>query len=94
MVRFLKGDDHPARIRPCTQLLWEGLDAKPKRLPYFVPEEEVPRAGVVVSQAFQRTRWYGGRMFQWLGHPQNDWERGSSSGLAFDQIIDVQEKAK
>src|ERR1051326_4035365 len=49
MLRFLKGDDHPARIRPRTQLLRDGLDAKPKRLPYFVHEEEVSRAGVLVS---------------------------------------------
>ncbi len=94
MLRFLKGDAHPARIRPRTGLLREGLDAKPKRLPYFVHEEEVPRAGILVTQSFQRTRWYGGRVFQWLGVRKTTGRGEGSSGLAFDQIIDVQEKPK
>ncbi len=94
MLRFLKGDDHPARIRPRTELLREGLDAKPKRIPYFIHEEEVPRSGILVSQSFQRTRWYGGRVFQWLGIRKTTGRGEGSSGLAFDQILDVPEKQK
>jgi len=94
MLRFLNGDDHPARIRPRTELLREGLDAKPKRTPYFIHEEEVPRAGILVTQSFQRTRWYGGRVFQWLGVRKTTGRGEGSSGLAFDQIIDVPEKPK
>ncbi|BFU95573.1 MAG: conserved protein of unknown function [Nitrospira sp.] len=94
MLRFLKGDDHQARIRPRTELLREGLDAKPKRTPYFIHEEEVPRAGILVTQSFQRTRWYGGRAFQWLGVRKTTGRGEGSSGLAFDQIIDVPEKPK
>ena len=30
-------------------------------------EEEVPRSGSRVTQSFQRTRWYGGEVFVWLG---------------------------
>ena len=89
MLRFLKGDDTPARIPPRTNLLREGLEAKPKKLPYFVHEEEVPRAGIQVTQAFQRTRWYGGKVFTWLGIRKTTGRGEGSSGLAFDRIEDV-----
>jgi len=43
-------------VRPRTVLLREGRDKlNPKA--YYIHEEEVPRAGVQISQSFQRTRW-------------------------------------
>jgi hypothetical protein len=89
MLRFLKGEATPARIPPRSNLLREGLEAKPKKLPYFVHEEEVPRAGISVTQAFQRTRWYGGKVFTWLGIRKTTGRGEGSSGLAFDRIEDV-----
>jgi hypothetical protein len=91
MLRFLKEEASPARIRPRTNLLREGLEMEPKS-PYFVHEEEVPRAGVLVTQRFQRTRWYGGKVFTWLGIRKITGRGEGSSGLAFDQIIDVPQK--
>src|SRR5262249_24677422 len=45
MPRVLEGDrDPPVKIEPRTVLLREGLDRTPQE-PYFVFEEEVPRAG-------------------------------------------------
>lgn len=96
MLRFLASEDPkfspPRRIRPRTNLMREGLEATPKKLPYFVHEEEVTRAGVLVSQTFQRTRWYGGKVFTWLGIRKTTGRGEGSSGLAFDQIIDVPQK--
>jgi hypothetical protein len=89
MLRLLKGENKPARVQPRTNLMREGLEAKPKRQPYFVHEEEVPRAGVQVSQSFQRTRWYGGKVFTWLGVRKTTGRGEGSSGLAFDRIEDV-----
>jgi hypothetical protein len=91
MPRFLKGEANPARVEPRTNLLREGLEATPK-LPYFVHEEEVPRAGIQVSQAFQRTRWYGGKVFTWLGVRKTTGRGEGSSGLGFDRIEDVKVK--
>jgi hypothetical protein len=34
---------------------------------YFLLEEEVPRAGAVVSHSYQRAHWVGGAVFTWLG---------------------------
>ncbi|GID29866.1 hypothetical protein [Paractinoplanes brasiliensis] len=87
MPRILDGDPAPApvRVRPRTVLLREGLDAAPPR-PYFLHEEEVPRSGVAVSQRFQRTRWYDGRVVTWVGVHKQTARRTRSSGLGFDYL--------
>ncbi len=84
LPRFLKGGQPPAeKIRPRTNLVREGLD---QRRPYFVNEEEVPRAGALVDQSFQRTRWYNGKVFTWIGVRKQTGRGEGSSGLAFDLI--------
>jgi hypothetical protein len=62
-----------------------GIDDLPPR-PYFVNEEEVPRSGVRVVQAFRRTRWRDGRAWVWFGARKESGRGERSSGLAFDQI--------
>lgn len=57
--------------------------------PYFIHEEEVPRAGTILRQQFQRTRWRGGRAVVWLGATRETGRGEGSSGLAFDQLVDV-----
>jgi hypothetical protein len=88
MPRLLDGGPQPPdRVRPRTTLLRTGLDATPPE-PYFVHEEEVPRAGVRVSQAFGRTRWRGGRAVVWLGAHKTTGRGEGSSGLAFDRLVE------
>jgi hypothetical protein len=89
MLRFLKGKDNPARVQRRTNLLREGLESKPKRQPYFIHEEEVRRAGIQVTRAFQRSRRYGGKVFTWLGVRETTGHGEGSSGLGFDRIEDV-----
>src|SRR6266550_4544958 len=88
LPRVLEGDDpkNTKKVRPGTVLLREGLDAKKA---YFIHEEEVPRAGVRVTQSFQRTRWRDGRVLLWLGVRKQTGRGEGSSGLAFDQIEDL-----
>lgn len=87
LPRVLEGDPDPAKkVRPRTVLLREGLATK---TPYFVHEEEVPRAGVRLIQTFQRTRWRDGRVWLWLGIRKQTGRGEGSSGLAFDQIENV-----
>jgi hypothetical protein len=87
MPRLLDRDPSPpARVRPRTVLLREGLEASPRQ-PYFLHEEEVPRAGAVVSQAFQRTRWTNGRVLVWLGARKQTGRGQGESGLRFDRIV-------
>jgi hypothetical protein len=74
-------------VRPRTALLREGFDAGRQ---YVVNEEEVPRTGTRVTVSYNRARWPNGRVALWLS-AQRDTGRGeSSSGLAFDLLVDTQ----
>ncbi|MCP5053320.1 MAG: hypothetical protein GY940_39515 [bacterium] len=87
MPRILEGDkDDPKKIRPRTTLLRVGLDKQPREA-YKLFEEEVPRSGVRVFQGYQRTRWYGGRVFTWLGVRKQVGRGEGAGGLKFDQIV-------
>jgi hypothetical protein len=75
-------------VRPRTSVLREGLDL-PQPAPYFVHEEEVPRAGSQVSLAFNRTRWEDGRVVVWLSVRRGSGRGEGSSGLQFDRLVDA-----
>jgi hypothetical protein len=86
MPRMLDGDpEKPRKVKPRATLLREGLDIAPA-IPYFLHEEETPRAGAKVSLAFQRTRWYGGKVFTWLGAHKQTGRGEGASGLRFDWL--------
>jgi hypothetical protein len=57
--------------------------------PYFVAEEEVPRAGRTIDRAFKRARWVGGATFLWIGRKSTTGRGEGSSGLVFDQIVET-----
>lgn len=87
MPRLLGTD--PSRfalVEPRTGLLRVGLDDTPAQ-PYFINEEEVPRAGAQVTLAWQRARWLDGRTFVWLGVTKTTGRGEAASGLAFDQLV-------
>jgi hypothetical protein len=84
--RLLAGDPEPRKIRPRTSLLRHGLEPAPHAA-YFLHEEEVPRAGVQVTQRFERTRWRDGRVWLWLAARKQTGRGEGSSGLAFDLLV-------
>ena len=89
LPRILEGDpDPPAKVQPRTVLLREGLDRVPAQ-PYFVHEEEVPRAGTRMTQLYQRTRWTDGRVYTWLRVRRQTGRGEASSGLGFDDLVNV-----
>jgi hypothetical protein len=73
-------------VTPRTALLREGLDAGQ---PYFVNEEEVPRAGTRVCIAYNRTRGSDGRVVVWLSARRGTGRGERSSGLSFDLLVDT-----
>jgi hypothetical protein len=73
-------------VQPRTQLLREGLDAGQ---PYFVDEQEVPRAGTRLHVAFNRTRWRDGRVVVWLSAQRGVGRGEGSSGLRFDTLVET-----
>lgn len=93
MPRIIEGDPlgKIERIKPRTNLLREGLN-QPVRQTYFVEEEEVLRAGTNVKQSFQRTRWYGGQVYVWLGVRKRTGRGEASSHLRFDYLQPVKKR--
>lgn len=74
-------------VRPVTQLLREGIDSTDNQsAPYFINEEEIPRAGVQLSATFQRTRWYNGAVINWYGYRKQVGRGEGSSGLYYDRV--------
>lgn len=59
---------------------------------YFIEEEEVPRAGRIVTRAFQRARWHDGKTFLWIGRRSETGRGEGSSGLTFDHILERGER--
>jgi len=54
--------------------------------PYYIHEEEIPYCGTIVSRAVQRTRWYNGKTFVWIGRYRETGRGQGASNLRFDQI--------
>jgi hypothetical protein len=89
MLRVIEGDPlPPEKVPPRTTLMREGLDLSPK-LPYFIHEEEVQRAGTRLTQGFRRARWTGGQAYVWLGVQKRTGRGERRSGLAFDTLADT-----
>ena len=89
MLRIISGDtEKPAKVKPGTSILREGLD-KTTQEPYYVHEEEIPRAGIRVTQCFQRTRWLNGEVIVWLGMKKKTGKGEGSSNLQFDVLQDI-----
>jgi hypothetical protein len=87
LLRLIEADPQPpTKVRPRTSLLRAGLD-DPAPAPYLVAEEEVPRAGLRLTQAFHRTRWTDGRVFVWFAVHRETGRGEGSSGLAFDRLL-------
>ena len=66
-----------------------GILLKEKAAPYFINEEEIPRAGVIVSRYWQRTRWLNGKTYLWIGRQKEAGKGEGWSNLKFDQIDDI-----
>lgn len=96
MPRIIEGDKDPnktgKKIEPRTKLLRAGLDPEPNGI-YTIFEEEVPRSGVRVYQSYQRTRWHGGRVYNWLGVRKQTGRGEVSSGLGYDLIVPTNKKS-
>jgi hypothetical protein len=82
MPRFLdNAPPPPLPVEPRTPLLRQNHPNA-----YFINEEEVPRAGVRITQCYQRTRRADGSVVVWYGARKTTGRGEGASGLAFDQI--------
>lgn len=77
-------------IRPVTSILRTGIaDDDSQASAYFVNEEEVPRAGVVVTGRWRRARRFDGTPVVWHARSVASGRGGGRSGLAFDRVVEV-----
>jgi len=58
--------------------------------PFFINEEEVPRAGVIVERTWQRARWTSGQTYLWLGRSKHAGRGEGASNLRFDQVSAIE----
>ena len=75
-----------SRVEPRGTVVRTGLDGVDVRQPYFLHEEEVPRAGAIVTRGFQRTRWFDGKVYTWIGRRKQTGRGQGASGLEFDRV--------
>ena len=83
-------------VRPSTELLRireeVGVDNKGKPItkiaPRFINEEEVTGYGVKLVLTAQRTRWFLGKSFNWIGAKKVISQYQANSGLMFDELIE------
>jgi hypothetical protein len=94
MPRIIAGDpeEEIEKVKPRTSLLRDGLDT-PAKAAYYLHEEEVLKAGTCVSQSYQRTRWYDGRVYTWLGASKRTGRGEAASQLRFDYLQAVEKPA-
>jgi hypothetical protein len=88
MPRFVDGQAQA--VRPRSSILRPGLDGEQQTAPYFLDEEEVPRAGVSVRGTLRRTRWVGGETVIWHGRTVTSGRGETDSGLRFD-VVEVRD---
>lgn len=78
-----------SRVEPRGAVLRVGLDGVSPRQPYFLHQEQVLRAGVIVTRGFQRTRWFDGKVFTWIGRRKQTGRGPGASGLEFDRAESI-----
>lgn len=77
----------PARVRPKTTLLSQGLGTAEK-MPQLIHEEEIPRSGTIVKGVWKRARWIDGRTFVWYAYERSNGRGEGRSDLKYDQLIE------
>jgi hypothetical protein len=63
-----------------------GTLLKEVNAPYYVDEEIIPRSGIQINICMQRTRWYNGKTYLWLGRKKETGKGEGWSNLKFDQL--------
>ena len=54
--------------------------------PYYIREEEIPKAGTTVVRRWQRARWVNGAVAQWIGREKQTGKGEGATRLGFDVL--------
>lgn len=88
-IRFQRAAMPKLGVPPRDVVKAKGVLLTEAPTPYYIQEEEIPYAGTIVRRSYQRTRWYGGRTFLWIGRYRETGRGQGSSNLRFDQVEPV-----
>ncbi|XXF74950.1 hypothetical protein P2318_17915 [Myxococcaceae bacterium GXIMD 01537] len=80
MPRLIEGLE-PMRVTPRTGIVFQPPS------PSYIHEEEVPRAGAIVTRGWQRARWFNGATFTWVGRRKQTGRGEGASGLRWDEAV-------
>lgn len=93
MPLFFKEEYIP--IRPNSFLLRTGVDSEDRVTAYlYINEEKVFTVGTKVAFNYQRTRWFDGKTYNWLGANKIQKNTQAFSELSFDELIEVIKSTK
>ncbi len=92
MPLFIK--DRFVPIRPSTHLMRTGINLHDEVTEYkFINEEEILAVGTKVVLTNQRTRWFKGKTYNWLGAKKEISKTQANSGLSFDELVEIVSKS-
>jgi hypothetical protein len=80
-------NDKYRTVAPSTDLLGYKRDDVGHVKAFYVNEEEVATCGIKITKTAQRTRWFYGKSFNWIGNREVISEYQANSGLLFDELI-------
>lgn len=85
MPVFYNGDYRT--VAPSTDLIGYKRDAAGHVKALYINEEEIATCGIKIIKTAQRTRWFLGKSFNWIGNKEVISEYQANSGLMFDELI-------
>lgn len=74
-------------VRPSTKLLSVEKDENENVKPFYIDENQIAGYGTKLVKTAQRTRWFRGKTFNWIGNRTIISEYQANSGLLFDELI-------
>lgn len=81
-------------VRPSTKLLAAERDRNGHVKPFYIDENQISGYGTKLVKTAQRTRWFLGKTFNWIGNRTIISEYQANSGLLFDELIPTAKKRK
>ncbi|WP_407451526.1 hypothetical protein [Fibrobacter sp.] len=79
-------------VRPSTKLLAAERDRKGHVKPFYIDENQISGYGTKLVKTAQRTRWFLGETFNWIGNRTIISDYQANSGLLFDELIPAKQR--
>lgn len=75
-------------VRPLSSILKVEMNNSGNEVPFFINEEQVQGVGTLVLKNCQRSRWIGGKTYNWMGYSMQIKHTQGVSGLEYDNLVE------